>query len=206
VAGRKPGASGEDEAAVLRVLADKLDVFQTLREFPDLSAAELRTLLLRAAEILSQPPPPQAKTSVKTSAKTPEGLWQLFTDGASRGNPGPAGAGFVLLDPQGEVAAEKAVPLGRATNNIAEYEALRLGLEEALGHGASRLQVRLDSQLVVRQISGRYQVKSPQLGELHRKVKQLLAKLAWHDIVHIERGANRAADALANQAAAAVSA
>ena len=202
MAGRKPGADREDEAAVLRVLADKLDVFQTLREFPDLSAAELRTLLLRAAEILSQPPPSQAKTSVKT----PEGLWQLFTDGASRGNPGPAGAGFVLLDPQGEVAAEKAVPLGRATNNIAEYEALRLGLEEALGHGASRLQVRLDSQLVVRQISGRYQVKSPQLGELHRKVKQLLAKLAWHDIVHIERGANRAADALANQAAAAVSA
>jgi ribonuclease HI len=202
VAGRKPGAGREDEAAVLRVLADKLDVFQTLREFPDLSAAELRALLLRAAEILSHLPPPQAKTS----AKTPEGPWQLFTDGASRGNPGPAGAGFVLLDPQGEVAAEKAVPLGRATNNIAEYEALRLGLEEALGHGASRLQVRLDSQLVVRQISGRYQVKSPQLGELHRKVKQLLAKFTWHDIVHIERGANRAADALANQAAAAVSA
>jgi ribonuclease HI len=182
-----------DEAAVLRALAEKLDVFQTLREFPELSAADLRRILLRAAERLSG----------RQNAKPGGGTWQLFADGASRGNPGPAGAGYVLIDPQGEVVSQKAIPLGRATSNVAEYKALLLGLEEALSRGARRLAVSMDSQLVVRQLSGLYQVKSPQLGELHVKVRQLLSKFARHDIVHIERGANRAADALANQGAAA---
>lgn len=191
---RPPGAD------VLRVLADKLDVFQTLREFPELSAADLRAILLKAAASLTQPASGPAKTQLSALGE----VWQLFADGASRGNPGPAGAGFVLLAPDGRPVCEKAVPLGRTTNNVAEYEALRLGLEEALARGAKALRVRLDSQLVVRQLSGQYQVKSPQLGELHAKVKQLLNKLAWHDIVHIEREANRAADSLANQAAAAV--
>jgi len=239
VAGRRPpGATGEGDERVLRLLADKLDVFQTLRELPELSAAELRAVLLRAAERarapqansqvsethasnaqipkaqipkINIPEPaaaarePAARAVLKALPKPVQAAWQLFTDGASRGNPGPAGAGFILLGPGGEVVAERAVPLGRATNNVAEYSALLFGLEEALACGVERLRVSMDSELVVRQLSGRYQVKSPRLAELHAKVKQLLSKLAWHDIVHIERGLNQAADALANQAAAAVS-
>ncbi len=187
------------EAAVLRMLAEKLDVFQTLGQFPDLSAAELRRILLRAAEGMAE-----AEGRPEREGKQGQAFWELFADGASRGNPGPAGAGYVLVNPAGEVVRERAVPLGRATNNAAEYFALLLGLEEALQQGAERLRVNMDSQLVVRQLTGLYRVKNPQLGELHAKVKQLLSKLAWHDIVHIERGANRAADALANQGAAAV--
>jgi ribonuclease HI len=199
----RKGGGGADEEAVLRTLAEKLDVFQTLSEFPALSAAELRAILLRAAERAARPQAPGPRP--KVGRPVPTTYWRLFSDGASRGNPGPAGAGYLLIDPAGEVVCQKAVPLGRATNNVAEYQALRLGLEEALERGVERLQVNLDAELVVRQLSGRYRVKSPQLGDIHHKVKQLLAKLEWHDIVHVERELNRAADALANQGAAAVS-
>jgi ribonuclease HI len=197
VAGAEAAGRG---AAVLRTLAEKLDVFQTLGQFPDLSAAELRSILLRAAERMAE----AEGRPREREGKQGQAFWELFADGASRGNPGPAGAGYVLVNPAGEVVRERAVPLGRATNNAAEYFALLLGLEEALRQGAEHLRVNMDSQLVVRQLTGLYRVKNPQLGELHAKVKQLLSKLAWHDIVHIERGANRAADALANQGAAAV--
>ena len=87
----------------------------------------------------------------------------LYADGAARGNPGPAGAGAVLLDEDGTVVAELTLALGRATNNVAEYSALILGLEEAKRLGANAIDVRMDSKLVVEQLSGRWRTKHPGL-------------------------------------------
>ena len=94
----------------------------------------------------------------------------IYTDGAARGNPGPAGAGAILRDSDGTVLAEVAEPLGRATNNVAEWTAVLLALEEARRLGATHVDLRMDSQLVARQISGVYRVKHPDLKPIHAAV------------------------------------
>ena len=133
-----------------------------------------------------------------------EGFWLLHADGASLGNPGAGGAGAVIYDDQGRVAAEITQPLGPAvTNNEAEYQALRLGLARLKDLGARKIRIRLDSELAVRQVKGEYQVKSPRLAGLFREVMGLLAGFEVYDIAHVRRELNRAADALASQAAAA---
>ena len=103
--------------------------------------------------------------------------WQLFTDGASRGNPGEAGAGSVLLDAQGQEIVARSCSLGQCTNNAAEYQALIMGLNSALELGCSRLDIFLDSQLIVRQIQGQYKVKHEGLKPLFAKVQKLLARI-----------------------------
>ena len=124
----------------------------------------------------------------------------LHTDGAARGNPGHAGAGAVLLDQKGdEVAAFKRY-LGEATNNVAEYEALLLGLKGAKDMGVSALTVKLDSELLVKQLTGVYRVKSPHLKPLHKRALGLLRGFAQVDIIHVRRNLNTLADKLANQA------
>ncbi len=123
----------------------------------------------------------------------------MFCDGASRGNPGPAGAAAILQDPLGNLQGRAARYLGRATNNAAEYRALLLGLEMALGRGVKRLKIFTDSKLVVEQLNGRYQVKSPQLKPLWRQAVKQLQKLEAYTISHIHRDLNFEADRLANQ-------
>ena len=93
-------------------------------------------------------------------------------DGAARGNPGPAGAGSQLTTPDGEVVAEVAEGLGEATNNVAEYTAVILGLERAKELGATEVLLRSDSQLLINQLTGIYRVKTPHLQPLHRRVRQ----------------------------------
>jgi len=124
----------------------------------------------------------------------------LFADGASRGNPGPSGAGALLTTPDGEVVAELAAFLGFATNNVAEYEALLLGLTGARARGATAITVRMDSELVVKQVNGSYQVKSPPLKRLHARVLVLRREFERFRIEHVPRAANAAADRLANLA------
>jgi ribonuclease HI len=124
----------------------------------------------------------------------------LEADGGSRGNPGPAGAGAVLRTPAGKVVREMKQYLGWATNNIAEYQGLIMGLQAAGEYGPARLVIRLDSELVVRQLNGQYKVKSPNLQPLYQQARRLLAQMAEVEIVHIPRGRNSLADALANQA------
>ncbi|MGD9125218.1 MAG: ribonuclease HI family protein [Desulfarculaceae bacterium] len=124
----------------------------------------------------------------------------LHADGASRGNPGLAGAGAVLLDQTGRQVGSFKRFLGVATNNEAEYQALLLGLEGARKLGADRLKIRLDSQLLVRQLNGQYRVKSPGLKPLYEKALRLLRDFAEVDIIHVKRNLNTEADALANQA------
>jgi ribonuclease HI len=123
----------------------------------------------------------------------------MFADGGSRGNPGPAASGAVLFDEAGAVLREVGTFLGVATNNVAEWTGLLTGLEAALELGVDDLSVRLDSELVVKQISGAYRVKNEGLIPLHAKAKVLLRKFAHVDVKHVPRKQNAAADAVVNQ-------
>jgi ribonuclease HI len=121
-------------------------------------------------------------------------------DGASRGNPGEAGFGVHVTDEDGDEVASLYGYLGKATNNVAEYQALIHGLRFALARGAARVEVSSDSELLVRQIEGRYRVKNPGLLPLFREAKALLARFERARVVHVARERNREADALANRA------
>lgn len=123
----------------------------------------------------------------------------LFADGGSRGNPGPAASGAVIFGEDGTVLREVGTFLGTATNNVAEWTGLLTGLEAALELGVDDLAVRLDSELVVKQISGAYRVKNPGLIPLHAKAKTLLRRFARVQVGHVPRKQNAAADALVNQ-------
>ena len=129
-----------------------------------------------------------------------EGFWRLHCDGASRGNPGPAGAGIVLFDPQGRLQTQTGRYLGETTNNVAEYQALLLGLAEALRLGVKKLRVLADSELIVKQLTGRYRVKSPHLIPLWRKALNALKKFESWAIAHVPREENHLADEAANRA------
>jgi len=129
----------------------------------------------------------------------------LYTDGGSRGNPGPAGIGAVLLTASGDVVEELGDFIGTATNNVAEYQALLAGLELALDRGVERLDVFLDSELVVRQVNGQYKVKDAGLKPLHAQACQLLSRFHEVDVKHVRREQNAEADRLVNEAIDAVS-
>jgi ribonuclease HI len=125
----------------------------------------------------------------------------LHVDGASLGNPGPAGAGLVLVTHSGEVVAQNSVPLGVATNNVAEYRALIAGLHEASAAGARRLIVRSDSELMIKQLRGEYRVKTPHLRPLFDWVVKLARRFEQVRWEHVPRELNAAADDLAKAAA-----
>lgn len=128
------------------------------------------------------------------------GALRLHVDGASRGNPGEAGFGVHVTDVGGSEVASLYGYLGRATNNVAEYQALLHGLRWALARGAKRVEIFSDSELLVRQLSGRYRVKSGGLQPLHREAQGLLAHFESARLTHVPRERNREADALANRA------
>jgi ribonuclease HI len=125
-------------------------------------------------------------------------LYTLRTDGGARGNPGPGGAGFVLEDETGAIVRRGGRFLGAVTNNQAEYEALVWGLQTALDHGAVRLRVCADSELVVRQMNGVYRVKNAGLRPLFSRAQALVRRFESAEIVHVRREMNAAADELAN--------
>ncbi len=119
-------------------------------------------------------------------------------DGAARGNPGPAGIGVSITRPDGSVVKEVAEPLGRTTNNVAEYSALIRGLEEARALGCSELQVYTDSELMARQIAGIYRVKTPHLLPLYQRATALLKQFDKAKVTHVRREMNKEADRLSN--------
>jgi len=120
-------------------------------------------------------------------------------DGAARGNPGVAGCGAVILDDNGAVVKELSRYLGRATNNVAEYEGLLMGLEALRELGKKRVRVQSDSQLLVRQLNGEYRVKNEKLRALFQKAVALLREFEAYRILHVPREANQLADRLANK-------
>lgn len=185
---------------VLRTLAEQLDDALLDRLFPGQSADAIRQLLTGTRAAGKSPAAPAGSpTPVKTSGLSAAGPCKLFTDGASRGNPGQAGAGAVLFADNGEELVAKSIYLGTCTNNVAEYKALLIGLEEAARLGCSELAIALDSELIVRQIQGRYKVKNETLAALFAEVRDYLAGFGKWTIMHVPRAQNARADELANK-------
>jgi len=187
----------------LEVLAEDLDVEKSIKKL-NISRDEARVLL--RGFIKGKRPQPSIATP-KTKAAKPlcsseaeGGAYDLYVDGGSRGNPGPSGAGAVIKSPAGAVVKRLKKHLGSGTNNRAEYMALIMGLEAAHKLGAKSLRIFADSELMVRQISGRYRVKSPILQPLYTRARGLLSSFEDFKINHIPRSRNSEADGLANEA------
>ncbi len=124
----------------------------------------------------------------------------IYTDGASRGNPGPAAIGAVIKDGQGRVLGKISRRIGITTNNQAEYQAVIAALEEAIRLGVAGVVIKSDSELVVKQINGRYRVKNPALKPLHQRVRELQSLFQSFAIASIPRRQNTEADRLSNVA------
>ena len=125
---------------------------------------------------------------------------RLYTDGAARGNPGPAGAGAVIVSPGGHIVAKIGKFLGESTNNVAEYTGLILGLKRARAMGIKELDVFSDSELLVKQLAGDYAVKAEHLKPLHDEAQALLRAFPEVQVAHIPREENAAADEMSNRA------
>ena len=124
----------------------------------------------------------------------------IFTDGAAEPNPGPAAIGVTIKDKRGKLITLISQRIGRATNNQAEYRAIIAALEESVRLGVKQVDIKMDSELVVKQISGEYRVKKATLKPLYQQVKQLLGLLKDFTITHIPRQQNTEADKLAHKA------
>lgn len=124
----------------------------------------------------------------------------IYTDGASRGNPGPSGIGVVIADDKKKKIKELSRYIGETTNNVAEYNALILALEEALAMKASDVVINVDSELVAKHLSGEYRVKSPDIKPLFERAVGMLKDFGSFEVKHVDRSKNKDADRLANKA------
>ncbi len=124
----------------------------------------------------------------------------IMADGAFAGNPGPSAIGATIKDEHGKLISRISQRIGVATNNQAEYRAIITALNEAIGLGAKKVDIRLDSELIVKQIRGQYRVKNTALKPLFEEMKQLTERLEAFTITHVPRSQNREADYLANRA------
>ncbi|MBI4317948.1 MAG: ribonuclease HI family protein [Chloroflexi bacterium] len=124
----------------------------------------------------------------------------VYSDGASRGNPGPAGVGVVIEDELGRCLKTVSKFIGHATNNEAEYSGVIFALETAFPFAADQVELRLDSELVVRQLTGKYKVRSPALKPFYEKARHWLGRFKFVSIKHVPREQNKGADRLAGQA------
>jgi len=179
----------EKAARLLRRLTEDSLLTAISERLPDMDGREIGDLLLFAAEAVG---PSQHNTIDEAT---------IHVDGASIGNPGPAGAGVIIFDSRNKKIAEVCEPLGMATNNVAEYSALIIGLRKAHELGIRRVYVRADSELMVKQVSGQYRVKDEKLQALYREVMDLIDSFEYFDILHVDRSKNRDADRLSKRAA-----
>lgn len=165
-------------------------------EAMDLSKVEReRRRKERAAQEAAERAAAEAAVVAEAARRT-----RLFTDGAARGNPGPAGAGAVIVSPDGHIVAKVGKFLGDSTNNVAEYMGLILGLKRAKAMGIKELEVLCDSELLVKQLAGDYAVKADHLRPLHQEAQALLQGFQWIQVRHIPREENVQADAMSNRA------
>ena len=187
--------TGRDlNAAVLRFIGQEEPLVSTLGAFPQLDRTRLKRILERAAMLVSGLPMVEEVVAPTISRV------RLYSDGAARGNPGLAGAGAVLVEPSGQVVDRLGKFLGTQTNNFAEYMGLLLGLRRAKELGVREVEVFADSELMIRQLGGRYQVKSASLRPLYEEALKLLNNFERVKLVHVPREMNRAADEMSNQA------
>ena len=198
--------SPESASEVLRSLAAALPDKLLTRYLPDVRPAIVRTCLKEAARAMPDTPVsalaeeiPQHTTEPVADRKATAEKLILYTDGASRGNPGEAGAGIQIQDSHGHEIFAHGTYLGQCTNNVAEYQALLMGLTEAGKLGDRHISIFLDSELIVRQVTGRYKVKNANLKPIYNKVMQQLAAFSSYEINHVPRSRNKRADQLANE-------
>lgn len=197
----KQGFSPDRDAALLRELARNLPDSALCAAAPDRTAADIRAALERVANHLAPARPMAKPLPLPTAKNTGDAAsLSLYTDGASRGNPGEAGAGYVIFDSQGREVFAHGKYLGQCTNNMAEYQALILGLSAAKKQGARQLSVYLDSELIVKQIKGEYRVKDEKLKPFFAQVQRLRQDFAAFRVAHVPRKQNQRADQLANEA------
>jgi len=177
----------------LRRLSHALPGAGVLHLPADLSATEALQSIRAALKALEARSVPRGKR-----IESPAGL-RIHIDGAARGNPGPAGIGVLITGPDGKVVEQIHRSIGEATNNVAEYRALLLALDRARALGSNEVEIYSDSELLVRQLQGRYQVKHPVLRALYAKARGLIADFRRFAIAHVPREENAEADALANR-------
>jgi len=207
---RKPSPPRRDlTRAFLEELSEGLDLEKTIAKLgiTESDARDmLRGLLATLPGNSSRRPPeespeaPLFEEAVSDALETLPEVLHIYVDGASRGNPGHAGAGALLAGPDGRPVKKLRRYLGVKTNNVAEYEALILALETASSLGVDKVRVHADSELVVKQMKGQYKVKNADLKPLHQKARGLLDSFPAHSIVHVYRDKNKDADKLANEA------
>jgi ribonuclease HI len=209
---KRPDPETESQAEfILKTLAEKLPDHILQEYFKDLAPKKVRKILTETVKLSipvkkekTRPPRSQAllwKSGEKDwKGKLAGQLLLLYSDGASRGNPGEAGAGIAIFDEQGNELLAASLYLGQCTNNEAEYRALLFGLEKCAEFGSGSIKVHLDSELIVKQIRGEYKVKHPNLKLFHKKALQHLTHFASYSIIHVRREKNSRADELANLA------
>ena len=192
----RPQLTDQVRYQILTCLAKTLLFDDVYERFPDIDEEALRRILAEASLFYKDTGEPEASPLLLADSV------KVFTDGASRGNPGEAGAGVAVYDP-----AESAEPvrrisryLGTMTNNAAEYHAVLIALEELLVAGVRSIVLHTDSQLVARQLNGIYKVKDEGLKKIYLKVKDKLRDFEKMTILHIPREKNKEADRLANKA------
>lgn len=140
-----------------------------------------------------------AQTSKNDDKKASETSITIYSDGGSRGNPGPSAAGYVILNSRQEVIDEGGEYLGITTNNQAEYQGVRLGLERALELGYTSVEFKIDSMLVVNQMKGYYKIKNRELWPIHERIRLLMTKFEHVGFTHVNRQFNQLADGMVNK-------
>ncbi len=198
--GREPAAGAGSKGLKVRKQSDvekaAARAAEELDEAMDLSKAEReKRRKERAAEADRERAAAAAAEEAARAKRT-----RLYTDGAARGNPGPAGAGAVIVSPDGHIVAKVGKFLGDSTNNVAEYMGLILGLKRAKAMGIKELDVYSDSELLVKQLAGDYAVKAEHLRPLHDEARSLLKGFSEIQVRHIPREENEQADAMSNRA------
>lgn len=194
------------ERQIAALVRQYLDEARMLAEHPELSRAQLDAFWQRLglkpaaqADLFApaRPTPPRAKRRQRAGEHL---VVVARCDGAARGNPGPAAIGGVIEDEDGQGLMDFGECIGETTCNVAEYKAVIRAIEKALELGATEITLRLDSQLLTRQLQGRYRVKAPHLRPLHQQALGLLGRFKRWEVVEVSRGENAAADRLANRA------
>jgi len=180
---------------LLKAIYGAVDWQKLYETLPELTRQQADEFFQELRRLVGEAPEPAREAAAIVRG----GEALLYCDGASRGNPGPAGTGMVLAAPDGREVLAWGESIGRATNNVAEYRAAIAGLRKALELGVRRIRLLSDSELLVRQLQGRYRVRHANLQPLHRQATELLGRFDGWEAVRVARDENRRADALAAQ-------
>ncbi len=193
---KRIGGITAQDLAVYKEYSTKENILKASQNFYGPSVDERTPIKFLTFTFNPQQPRPLAKGDVKKSTVITE--VKLYADGGSRGNPGPSASGYVLMDMNDTVIVENGLYLGVTTNNQAEYQALKIGLEEALKRGVQVVHIYMDSLLVVNQMKSIYKVKNRDLLPIHDGVRKLLPHFKKATFTHVPRELNKLADGVVN--------